>query len=315
MNEIKLILEEIVNNKKIIILRHVLPDGDAYGFQFGLKRLIDLNWPGKDVKISGKPNNDLDYIAKGFDNISDIEFSKSLVIVGDTANTARIDDERWIKGKKIIKIDHHPNREPYGDIMYVRDDFCSVCEVLTEIILDNNLKIDKEIAKLLYHGIVTDSDRFLVRFPKPRTLKLAAFLLEQNFNLEKLYKEMYSKTSDELNFIAYVYNNFKISDAGVAYLFLNKKILSKLKISADKAAYDYVKLLGNIKGSSISAFFCEYQNGEIRCELRSDGLIINEVAEKFGGGGHRTSAGIKIFDFNKATEIIDCLDKVIIENN
>lgn len=315
MNTSKEIIEKIKKENKIIILRHILPDGDAYGFQFGMKKLIELNWPGKSIKISGHKNERLNFIGNNFDEIKDEEFKESLVIVGDTANTQRIDEHRWNLGKFVIKIDHHPNREAYGDIMYIKEDYVATCEILGEMIIEHNLKINKDIARIIYHGIVTDSNRFLVRFPKARTLRIAAFLLDQGFDLEELYMTMYKKTQSDLNFISYVYQNFKKSLNGVGYLFLDRKTCKKLNISADFAAYENVNLLTNIEGIPVFAFFCEYEDKQlIRCELRSNQITINQVAVKWGGGGHATSCGVLVSNFDEAKKIVDDLDKVILES-
>ncbi|ATZ16037.1 phosphoesterase RecJ-like protein [Entomoplasma freundtii] len=312
MKEFQEIINAIKQFDKIIILRHILPDGDAYGFQFGLRNIIKLNWPDKTVKISGKPNSRLNFIGHDFDTITDQDFSDSLVIIGDTANKARIDEtNRWQLAKKIIKIDHHPSDDSYGDINLVRPDYCACSELLAHFIQSENLKIDAPTAKIIYHGIVTDSDRFLVRFPQPRTFELAAFLLKQGFDLAALYQEMYAVEKEDLGFRSYVYNNFKTTDKGVAYLFLTQENLAKLKVTSDHAAYDYVALLGNLKDCPIWAFFCEGQNGEIRGELRSHNLVINEIARKYGGGGHRTSSGVRLKDFISATRVINDLNDLI----
>lgn len=303
------IINKIKEYDQIILLRHVLPDGDAYGFQFAMRELINLNWPGKKVLISGKPNNKLNFIGKDFNNILDNEFEKSLVIVGDTANTPRIDEPNWDKGKYIIKIDHHPNRDPYGDLMLVRDDYVATSEIIGEFIMNHELKINKEIARILYHGIITDSERFMLRFPQPRTLRVAAFLLEQGFDLQELYSTMYSKNESDLKLISYVYENYEKTKNGVAYLKFTKEILNRLGYTADEIAYDKVSLLSNIKGINIWAFFCEYDNQKtIRVELRSTKIKINDTAEIFGGGGHSTSAGIKVDSWSKVDEIIKDLD-------
>ncbi|MGL5268841.1 MAG: DHH family phosphoesterase [Spiroplasma sp.] len=314
MNQVQEFLNAIEKHNKIIILRHILPDGDAYGFQFGLRNIIKLNWPEKIVKISGQPNLRLNFIGEDFDDIADDEFSESLVIVGDTANVERIDDQRWKQGKMIIKIDHHPNHTPYGDLMLVDSNYCAASEILAEIVKEQNLKINQQTAKIIFHGIVTDSNRFLLRFPKPRTFSLASFLLETGFDLQDLYQTMYACNEDELKFVSYVYQNYQVSKHGVAYLFLDQETLKKLKIDTDYAAYDNVVLLANIKNRPIWAFFCQYPDGKIRVELRSQNLTINHIAQKYGGGGHKTASGIRIDNFEIAKQVISDLDSVAKEN-
>ncbi|AJM71781.1 MULTISPECIES: DHH family phosphoesterase [Mycoplasma] len=309
---VKKILDLIKENDSIILLRHVTADGDAYGFQFGLRNLIKLNWPEKTVKITGNPTKYLDFIGSDFDEVSDEEFKNSLVIIGDTANRPRIDEPRWHLGKTIVKIDHHPNRDVYGDVMWVDPDYCATSEMLADIIYQNpELKIDADTARIIYHGIVTDSNRFMLRYPKPRTFRLAGFLLEQGFDLSELYQTMYQKTETDLKLTSYVYSNYKTTKNGVSYLYLKYSQLKELGLDTDYVAYEYVNLLSNIKDRPIWAFFCEYENGLIRVELRSQNIQINQVAEKHGGGGHKTAAGIKISSFDIADQVVQDLDAIL----
>lgn len=103
--------EKIINKIKefdrIIIHRHQNADPDALGSQGGLAEVIKAAFPKKSVKVVGKDVKGLKWILTE-DEVSDEEYADALVIVTDTANTPRIDDERYDKGKCLIKIDHHP---------------------------------------------------------------------------------------------------------------------------------------------------------------------------------------------------------------
>src|SRR5699024_4761167 len=97
------------------------------------------------------------------DVVSDEVYHEALVIVCDTANTGRISDQRFVQGNKLIKIDHHPNKDPYGDIMWVDTDASSTSEMIYDLYLlfSDLLKIDEQVARLIYAGIVGDTGRFL----------------------------------------------------------------------------------------------------------------------------------------------------------
>src|SRR5690625_2545476 len=128
------IIEWIQAYERIIIHRHVRPDPDAYGSQAGLQRMIQLSFPKKEVYIVGEEDPDLHYLAR-MDEISDDKYNDALVIVCDTANTGRICDQRYKLGKKIVKIDHHPNVDPYGDLLWVDTDASSTSEMIYELFL------------------------------------------------------------------------------------------------------------------------------------------------------------------------------------
>lgn len=100
------------------------------------------------------------------DVIDDGAYEQALVIVCDTANEERICDSRYRLGRKLIKIDHHPNDTPYGDIMWVDTDASSTSEMIYELYLagkDDGLTMTAEAARLIYAGIVGDTGRFCFR--------------------------------------------------------------------------------------------------------------------------------------------------------
>ena len=102
------ILEKIKAYDTIIIHRHQRPDPDAIGSQIGLKEILKTNFSDKKILATGINEPTLSWIAE-MDEVPDNDYEGALVIVTDTANTPRIDDDRYDKGDFLIKIDHHPN--------------------------------------------------------------------------------------------------------------------------------------------------------------------------------------------------------------
>ena len=180
MDIFKQILHKIKEYDTIIIHRHMRPDPDALGSQVGLKKLLQVNFPEKKIKVAGKTEPTLAWLAK-MDDVSDDDYKHALVIVCDTANTARIDDERYNKGDFLIKIDHHPNDDIYGDISLVDTSSSSASELIALFALENKLKLDDYSAKLLYAGIVGDTGRFLYPATTARTMAVASKLREYPF--------------------------------------------------------------------------------------------------------------------------------------
>lgn len=303
------ILQAIGAHDRIIILRHIAPDGDAYGVQFGLKEIIKTNWPEKEVFVAGHDSEFLNFIGK-MDQVTDVDFRDSLVIIGDCANLKRVDDRRYSLAKTIIKIDHHPDVEKFGDISWVDPEYSSASEMIADWAHSNNLKITAAAARVIFHGMVTDSGRFLYAKTNARTFALASFLLTTNFDLETLYKQMYLVKEPDLKFISFVYQNYQTTTKGVAYLVLTQEQLQQLKLDYNHAA-SKVNLLSNIESKPIWAFFSENEQHQLRVELRSNQFRVNEVATKYGGGGHKFAAGILINSRDLIPEIIKDLDKMI----
>lgn len=128
------ILKAIREFETIIIHRHVRPDPDAYGSQCGLAEILTASYPTKNVFVVGEDEPSLLFL-KEMDKISDETYKDALVIVCDTANQGRISDQRYKQGRKLIKIDHHPNEDPYGDLLWVDTNASSCSELIYELYL------------------------------------------------------------------------------------------------------------------------------------------------------------------------------------
>src|SRR3982751_3649641 len=128
------ILQSIKEYETIIIHRHVRPDPDAYGSQGGLAEVLKASFPEKTIYTVGKEEKTLHFLRR-IDHITDDAYNGSLVIVCDTANEARIDDSRYKLGDKLIKIDHHPNVDQYGDLFWVDTNASSTSEMIYELYL------------------------------------------------------------------------------------------------------------------------------------------------------------------------------------
>lgn len=139
------ILEKINHYDTIILHRHMNPDPDAIGSQVGLKEIIQTNFPDKRVLATGYNEPTLAWMAS-MDTVTDEDYAGALVIVCDTANTPRIDDKRYTSGDFLIKIDHHPNDDAYGDLLWVDTDSSSTSELITLFALEQELEISPEAA-------------------------------------------------------------------------------------------------------------------------------------------------------------------------
>ena len=192
------ILAQIQKYDTIIIHRHQRPDPDAYGSQCGLAAIIRATFPAKKVYQVGKNVKGLSWIATPQEITDDI-YKDALVIVNDTANRPRVDDERYLNGKALIKIDHHPNDDPYGDICWVDPSASSTSEMITELVasLAGKLVLTTEAARMLYAGIVGDTGRFMYSATTPRTHRAAAQLMEYDFDASQVNRILDEVRSEE----------------------------------------------------------------------------------------------------------------------
>ncbi|EDP68037.1 DHH family protein [Carnobacterium sp. AT7] len=304
------ILVAIKESKTIIIHRHKNPDPDALGSQGGLAEIIKASFPAKKVLKTGGSVGDLAYLTT-MDEISDEDYQEALVIVADTANTPRISDERYKNGKKLVKIDHHPNDDAYGDIVLVNTNASSTSEIIADFCFYNKdeLKMTDEAAKLLYAGIVGDTGRFLYPATTPKTMRIVADLMEFSFKPDEINRKMTAMSQKVAHLSGYVLQNIAIDPSGVGKVILTKAIMEQFGVT-DAETSAIVSLPSSIEDIVLWGIFVEQSDGHYRCRLRSKGPIINEVAKKHDGGGHPLASGANAKDLVEVNEIIEQLIQV-----
>ena len=295
------ILEKIKEYDTIIIHRHMKPDPDALGSQVGLKALLKHHFPEKTIKAVGFDEPTLTWMAE-MDFVEDSAYQGALVIVCDTANTARIDDKRYSQGDFLIKIDHHPNDDVYGDLSWVDTSSSSASEMITLFAETTQLALSDRAAELLFAGIVGDTGRFLYPSTTARTLRLAAYLREHNFDFAALTRKMDTMSYKIAKLQGYIYDHLEVDENGVARVILSQKILKQFNVTdAETAAI--VGAPGHIDSVSLWGIFVEQADGHYRVRLRSKIHPINEIAKEHDGGGHPLASGANSYSLEE-NEII-----------
>ncbi|WP_210364936.1 bifunctional oligoribonuclease/PAP phosphatase NrnA [Bacillus sp. REN3] len=298
------ILEAIKKYQTIIIHRHVRPDPDAYGSQGGLAEILKESYPGKNIYTVGQEERSLHYLRR-LDTVPDEAFAGALVIVCDTANAERICDGRYRRGEMLVKIDHHPNEDPYGDLQWVDTTASSTSEMIYELYLsskEEGLRMNDEAARLLYAGIVGDTGRFLYPSTTNKTFAYAGELIHYDFSRTELYNSMYELPADVVKLNGYVLQNFEMHESGVASVMMKQELLKRYSVIPSEASL-LVSELGNVSGIKAWVFFIEEED-QIRVRLRSKGPVINGVARKYNGGGHPLAAGASIHSWEQVGQVL-----------
>lgn len=291
------ILDKIKEYDRIIIFRHKRPDGDATGSTKGLARILQLTYPEKEILLQNCDFSEYLSFLGSEDEQKDKEYySSALGIVIDTATSSRISNQEFSFCREVVKIDHHIPVESYGVLNWVEEERSSACEMIADFYntFKDELKIDTEAATYIYCGMVTDSGRFRFRSVSGETMRLAGMLLDLRIDVDTMYANLYMKDFNSFKFESYVYNKMKITENGVAYMFVDKKMQEKFGLSQEDASAS-VSYMDSIKGSLIWLAFIECDDGSIRVRLRSRFVTINEIGEKYGGGGHACAAGATVY--------------------
>ncbi len=308
-----LILQKIESYNTIIISRHIRPDGDAVGSTKGLTKILRDTYPQKQIYLVDEDFSDYLSFCGGEDTVPDDIYRNALQIVIDTGTKKRISNTNFKKAREIIKIDHHIEADPYGDINWVEDFRSSACEMIADFYVThkNRLKISAEAATYIYMGMVTDSGRFQFEGVTGETMRLAGAMLDCGIDLEKLYANLYSEKFEAFRFKSYVYDNIRITENGVAYIYLDQATQERFGLSFEEAS-SVVGELSGIRGSLIwVAFIYNSKKENIRVRLRSRFLGINDLAIKYHGGGHNMAAGATAYSEEEMYRLIRDADTLL----
>ncbi len=301
-DSMKAILDKIKAYDRIIIFRHTRPDGDAVGSSLGLRDILRLTYPEKEIYVNNSDYSDyVSFLGEEDPPMPDEFYAEALGIILDTSISNRISNRRFELCRELCKIDHHIPVESYGSAEWVEEERSSTCEMVAAFYsaFRDELKINKEAATRIYAGMVTDSGRFRFRSVSGDTLRLAGTLLDEGVDLDTLYARLYIKDFETLKFQSYVYDHMKVTENGVVYCSISRAVREKYGLTFEQAC-TAVGFMESIRNCLIWIAFIEAdpkpetKESEIRVRLRSRFVTISEIAEQYRGGGHACAAGATV---------------------
>lgn len=309
----KKIYKKIEEYNAIIIARHIGVDPDALASQLALRDAIKLTFPDKKVLAIGTGSAKFFNVGK-LDRLEKV--NNALLIVLDTPDKKRVDSVDFSQFSYMIKIDHHPFVEEFCNLEYIEDTASSTAEIIMKFILEVGLLCNSEIAATLYLGLVSDSNRFLFDSCTSETFDLISkFLGKYNFELSEVYKKLYLRPMNEVRLEGYIALNMTVTDNGLGYIKITNDILNQFDVDSASAG-NMINNFNFINEVLVWATITEdVKNAQIRVSIRSRGPEINEVAEKYNGGGHKFASGAKLSSFTEAMQLMQDLDNCLIEYN
>ncbi|CAJ1198603.1 putative bifunctional oligoribonuclease and PAP phosphatase NrnA [Companilactobacillus paralimentarius] len=314
MNSFAEIIATIKKYDRIIILRHQNPDPDALGSQAGLATAIRQAYPDKKVLIGGNDTEGLKWLSTA-QKVSDEDYQGALVIVVDTANEPRIDDQRYNDGAFLVKIDHHPNDEPYGDQLFVNTDASSCSEIIADLIdSSDELQLTKKIAYYLYAGIVGDTGRFLYPATTEHTMQVAGKFIALGVDTAGINNKMNEVSLKQAKLQGFIYDILQIDDSGAALAIIDDDLMKKLNLNQEEAN-SVVSTPGRLKEVCSWMEAVQKDDGTFRMHLRSQGPVINELAKRHDGGGHPLASGATAKDLDEVKQMFKELIKIVTDFN
>ncbi len=305
-SNIKKLLSE--GKRKIVIIAHVNPDGDAIGSSLALGRILSnlghetgiitpnvypefLQWmPG---------NSEIVIFNNAQKTARQLIQSSEIIFCLDFNNLSRVKQiNELVEQSKATKvmIDHHPTEEFFTPIVYSDTNASSTAELIYDFIHELGFEnaIDKEAATCLYAGIMTDTGCFSYNSSNPHTYKVVARLLEYGIDKDNVYYKVYDNFSgSRMKLLGYILNEkMEIYEKyNTAILSLTKEDQKRYKFQPGDSD-GFVNYPLSIKNIRFSVLFVEKED-LIKLSLRSKGnFATNKFAEQhFNGGGHLNASG------------------------
>ena len=287
----------ISESKTIVLACHVNPDGDALGsllsFALALKAL------GKEVTClseDGVPDilrflPDSDLIVRSTD-VSTFD----LALVVDSGELSRVGEHvgpMISRARQIVNIDHHVVAGTFGDIRVLDSGSASTAEIVYELLQTLQISLTPEIATCLFTGIITDTGSFRFQNVTPSTLRTAATLVEAGASPPLISENVFeNKTFAGTRLLGHALSSLSQSaDGRVVWAHITAADFRTLG-AIDAETEGVVNYVRGIRGAEVGILFREMDNGRIRVSLRSrESVNVAELAQEFGGGGHRMASG------------------------
>lgn len=295
MEKIKL-LKECESAGTIVIAGHTGPDGDCIGSCMAMYLYLKKALPDADVRVFLDEPADIFGCIRDFDRID-----RTCTVEGEVDVFIALDCEKSRLGKaeelfdsagKRINIDHHISNEiGCGDVNYVMPGTSSTSELVYDLM--DKKYMDEEIAKAVYIGIVHDTGIFQYSNTSPKTLRIAAELIEYGFDFPTIIDEtFYEKTYMQNQLMGRaLLESILFMDGRCVVSVIDKKTLEFYGATSGDLE-GIVNQLRIIKGVECAVFMYETGNLEYKVSLRSCHYVdVSRVAAYFGGGGHVRAAG------------------------
>ncbi len=294
------ILEGIGDCRTFCVVGHVRPDGDCIGSQLGLT--LALRNQGKEVVCWNQ-----DPIPRKLSFLDSDKLVRApqagrqfdCVIATDAASLERLGTVGDCIGnrKMFINIDHHQSNTRFGDLNWISAREPSTGELIFRLLKVANWPITPAISDCLFTAVSTDTGSFQYPTTRPSTYHVAAELVKRGANLAKICDEVYqSYPLPRVRLLKLLYNKFRLTHQNqIAYYWLKKSDLART--GADTC--DSEGLIDHIRAIEPVVVACVFEELEpeltrISLRSKSDHVNVNDIAQSFGGGGHKAAAGARI---------------------
>lgn len=300
------VLEQLTPGARVVLTTHVNADGDGTGSQVALWHLLRAHglWP-----VIANPTGFPDryrFLLEGADDADQSDRAvkeiarANLVVVVDISDLGRLGHlgpHVAARGVPVACIDHHASNGSLPDGARLVDPAAAATgELIYDLVRVAGWDLTPAVARALYVAILTDTGGFRFSNTTPRTLQVAAHLLEHGLDPEQVYTQVYASVPEgRVRLIAEALDTLAVEvPPGIAWLTVPPGALDRHGVPSDELD-GVVEFARSIAGVRLAMLFREIANGRIKVSFRSVGTVdAMQLAERFGGGGHRKAAGASL---------------------
>ena len=294
--------------EKITILTHLNPDADTIGTALGIYGILKNS--GKRVEVVNNHTNlpiNLDFLPYFVKIKNQIDFDDSLIITCDTGSIDRLGFN--LDSRVIINIDHHKSNTMYGTVNVVDPMAVSASEVAFKLFKDEFV-ITKDIATCFYTALLSDTQYFTTSNVTNDTFNIASGLMDCGVNISEVVFNLTQRRSlASLRILSSTLDTLDLyKDGEVVFMYASKEKL----LEAGATILDVVGIVDygvSLVTTKLSILLVELED-VIRVSMRSKDIDIASLAIRFGGGGHKNSAGFELSDIDKES-LVEMIKKEI----
>lgn len=292
------VIDKIMKAKSVAVLPHVNEDSDALGSCFAFAKVMRKIGKRATVYVSGRIEARLAFVGNDYVVYRDgIEHDHDLCACIDCGDIDRITERKSLFDEinNSVNIDHHYTNTNFADANYVDGEAAAAAEILFELFKEMNVDLDTDIAKDLYTAICSDTGCFKYSNVTPKTMRIAANLIEYDFDHADIARLLFdSESLEAAKLKAEITNGIKTyADGKIAVVVTDENVGEKYGIEKEDIP-NLVDIPRRIEGTEI-AVCIKYTDDGFRLNFRSNGgADVSKVAMKFGGGGHVKAAGATV---------------------
>lgn len=314
------VVELIENKNAFAITTHFKPDGDGVGSSLGLYWLLRSLGKSADVIVHGEVPIAYRSLpgADAIRNVTAVDGAYDAIFVIECSDLER-PGIAGLDSEFTVNIDHHATSEHFGTINWIDSTASAVGEMIYNLCKAIGGRITREIAECVYMALVTDTGSFHFSNTSDRTLKVASELIKAGALPSKIGEAVYNNYPwSRIELMRCVLGTVKRDALGKIAILRQTLEMGENSGSVDGDNNGFVNIPLAARDVVAAIYMREVGENRFRASLRSKGDInVARVAERFGGGGHRNAAGLKIDgDWDEAEKkIVDELSKSVYQSD